>query len=540
MKISRSSRFLGLFLLAIVVFWAASCALSRDQQSVITIILPDMSAPAASKNLRQADEARFSDSALTAAPSSLGGFSCFAVNVLGAGIAPDPRFRCRPGGEGPDSLGKLAGFIPVSGGSLDIRVPTGRGRKFQLIGVAGANSCPSIDSVLNIPEPGRWTVMGDPHAFLIGETSADIGPNTTTVAINANYDPANPKPIFENGCGPPPRLTAMIQPTSVPLGGVAFIGIGGGVPPYTVQVLAGGAGGSVVPASQIVSPSNPPAGQPTPGPGDWAYLAPQGLSSSRISDTVVVSDQRGGIGVNLSVSLSDPIVTTGLTVNLDAARAYNSAPLSGCGLANWTDLSGKGNNVSIGGSSQCWAGDGTLASPNAVHFSDTNSYLKIVDNSTLNPATTTSALSVEAWFRTGSLTASQSILDKHIGNNGYSLSIDVSGHANFSIYSLYPCTVTTSVLAASTWYQVVGVADPAAGGVRIYLNGVLSATTVCASYGIGTSPSYLYFGSDVATMASYLQGDLARALVYMNHGLSLAEIVQNCRASASRFGVSCP
>src|SRR5206468_2478021 len=82
---------------------------------------------------------------LNTAPSALSDFDCFAVNVTGDGIAPDPRVSCTDG-DGPAILG---GFVPAGESSIDLDVPSGPARTIKVMGVRSLAGCPSVSGMLD-------------------------------------------------------------------------------------------------------------------------------------------------------------------------------------------------------------------------------------------------------------------------------------------------------------------------------------------------------------------------------------------------------
>jgi hypothetical protein len=125
--------------------------------------------------------------------SSLDDFNCFGVRVSGAGIAPDPRESC---GASP-AVGRLAGLVPLSGGVVEVAVPAGTRRLFEVFAFKSASGCPGISTLLERAPASRLEGVGRPH--LIGSQVADILADTT-VEIQASYDPAAPQTLFA-GCG---------------------------------------------------------------------------------------------------------------------------------------------------------------------------------------------------------------------------------------------------------------------------------------------------------------------------------------------------
>ncbi len=157
----------------------ASCTVGRSRSIKVSM-------PASSSSVAQVSTGA-SSSMNVAAPGAFSGFSCFALNVRGPGIAPDG-----PLCHGNPAVGKLSNFAPFNGGTVEIKVPPGPARTIQLIGVmTGDGSCPSYDQLLNYNSPIS--------TFDLGQKTVDVF-NDVNVTMRAQYDPANPVETLM-GCG---------------------------------------------------------------------------------------------------------------------------------------------------------------------------------------------------------------------------------------------------------------------------------------------------------------------------------------------------
>ncbi len=126
------------------------------------------------------------------APTGLTSFQCYALNVTGPGIQADPRYGCT----NPDSgMGLIAGFMPISSGSIEMMVPAGADRKVNLIGIQSTIGCPLLNDLLNAGGVNALDGLGDP--YLLGTTVTDIF-DDTAVTILASFD--STKKAF-SGCG---------------------------------------------------------------------------------------------------------------------------------------------------------------------------------------------------------------------------------------------------------------------------------------------------------------------------------------------------
>ena len=115
-------------------------------------------------------------------PTSLTSFQCYGLNVTGPGIQMDTRLGCTDPSSG---MGRIAGFVPVSSGTIDMLVPAGAARKIELIGVQSDVGCPILDALLASGGVNALNGIGDP--FILGSTTTDIF-DDTAVTIFASFD----------------------------------------------------------------------------------------------------------------------------------------------------------------------------------------------------------------------------------------------------------------------------------------------------------------------------------------------------------------
>ena len=146
-------------------------------------------------------------------PTGLSDFTCFAVLVTGSGILNDPgmQSQCGPNLNGvPVQIGIIGGFAPVSGGTIDVQVPSGAGRLVRLLAIQSDGSCPNIDAMLaqmvasnqsgpnNNNSGNNGPNLGNPYE--IARTQVDTFADQS-VDMTASFDPSTAQPAFQCGNG---------------------------------------------------------------------------------------------------------------------------------------------------------------------------------------------------------------------------------------------------------------------------------------------------------------------------------------------------
>jgi len=178
------------------------------------------------------------------------------------------------------------------------------------------------------------------------------------------------------------------------------------------------------------------------------------------------------------------------------------------------DISGNGNN---GVASSTWA-TGKVGS--AGQFDGVDDNASVADNVSLQ---LTSAVSVEAWVRTGTvLSVTQPVVDKITGTfTGYNLSLRPTNYIWFSVGdgAAFNSAVSNATISQNTWYHLVGTWSTADNTVRLYVNGVLQTTTAVSTACV-TNTSNLLMGK---YSTSFLTGLIDEAKVY-NRVLGAEEV----------------
>ena len=179
------------------------------------------------------------------APTSGILYRCFALNILGSGISPDPRFGCTDG-----SMGQMVGLAGIAGGTVSGDVLAGPSRKIQLIGVevtaaSTIQGCPSFDDIFGAAADPNHALNGV-NAYDLGESTIDVF-GDSVVSITANF--SSPPQLFQhcdstNGSGSGNsglQLSFMPGYSNLPAAPTILYGTAspgtfhasGGVPPYT-------------------------------------------------------------------------------------------------------------------------------------------------------------------------------------------------------------------------------------------------------------------------------------------------------------------
>ena len=229
------------------------------------------------------------------------------------------------------------------------------------------------------------------------------------------------------------------------------------------------------------------------------------------------------------------IVTSGLTLNLDAGNPYSYNPLN-TGSTTWVDTT----YTTTGGTLI----NGTSYSGGTMVFDGVDDY--VIFNS--NKSTTN--LTISAWFKSSIIDSNwRKILIFPYGLNSWQApysSYQIVTYSNqlgvsFSVNSDYTrgyLADTSFTPSINTWYNVVGTFD--AGIIKIYVNGVLKGTKDVTDYGTSilyTSRTQALLGTDAEYfILESFAGSIGNTQIY-NRTLSATEITQNFNALRGRYGI---
>ena len=221
---------------------------------------------------------------------------------------------------------------------------------------------------------------------------------------------------------------------------------------------------------------------------------------------------------NLAISAGTSIVTTNLTLQLDANNA-SSYPGSG---TTWFDIAGTAQNITLVNSPTY-----TSASPSYFTFNGSTQY-----GSGTGTVLSSTTYTKSVWF----------YLNAYVDNNIVSSATGghymffqggnrmYNGHSNWAGFpSNYPSTATFSL---NTWYNAA-LTFNTTDGMKLYINGNLdsSYTTIKTAFtGDGSVNIANYGGSNL------LNGRIARVYCY-DRSLTAAEVLQNYNATKTVFGL---
>jgi len=166
------------------------------------------------------------------------------------------------------------------------------------------------------------------------------------------------------------------------------------------------------------------------------------------------------------------------------------------------DLSAKNDLITVGNTqistTQKKHGTGSLS------FDGSGDYLSIADN--VNQQLLNGDFTIEGWVYLNSNGVAYGLISKGTSTTGWSVNITSGNKLQFS-YTSSNLTGTTS-LSATTWYHFAVVRNGSStGNLKIYLNGVLEATSAGAVTDNFNQTSTLYVGAD-RVASSQLNGYL--------------------------------
>jgi hypothetical protein len=227
---------------------------------------------------------------------------------------------------------------------------------------------------------------------------------------------------------------------------------------------------------------------------------------------------------------ADTIVTSGLTLNLDAGSVI-SYPTTG---TSWYDTTGNNNNVTLN-NGPTFSNSGTSSS---IVFDGVDDYGIIPYNSAWNY---NNNITLEAWVM--ATTNSSNYLgifgpfSQTPAYNGFNFSVP-SGSGKFAFLvggnggAAYYVRQNTQY-TLNTWYHLVGVINN--GTSRLYVNGVLQDDSTSMTVAPPVGPFMLGKFYD-GVNDYYFGGRIANGKFY-NRVLSQSEITQNYNALKGRYGL---
>jgi hypothetical protein len=209
------------------------------------------------------------------------------------------------------------------------------------------------------------------------------------------------------------------------------------------------------------------------------------------------------------------IVTSGLTLNLDAGNPYSYNP-DNTGSTTWVDTT----YLTTGG---------TLT--NGAFYSGGTMVFDGVDDSVISPPPLVGSTdtTIIIWFKSLSIDSEQVLYDCNYVTNGCLLEIYQS-KPSFQINTNYIQSTTTLL---SNQIYCVAVSKPNSGAGSFYVNAVNAGSTITSSFNIPNSTVTL--GTTTTTRYPF-KGSIYNAQIY-NRALSQDEITQNFNALRGRYGI---
>jgi hypothetical protein len=216
---------------------------------------------------------------------------------------------------------------------------------------------------------------------------------------------------------------------------------------------------------------------------------------------------------------------------LDAGNPYSYNPLN-TGSTTWVDTT----YTTTGGTLI----NGTSYSGGTMVFDGVDNYVRIPYKASLNPDTIT----VSAWINRSQAVNYAHFIGLPVNNSTWgppymsygveyiSTSDTISFVLGFTDNS-FDYTNFTLSFGNNQWFNFTGTYDKT--GVKIYINGVLSATRA-ETKTMYQSTADFYVGTINSSAQYPLNGKIANVQVY-NRALSQAEITQNFNALRGRYGI---
>ena len=225
------------------------------------------------------------------------------------------------------------------------------------------------------------------------------------------------------------------------------------------------------------------------------------------------------------------IVNEGLILNLDAKNPNSYNPLN-TGSTTWVDTT----YTTTGGTLT----NGTYYSGGTMVFDGTNDYVRIPNNSLLNPDTIT----VSAWINRTSVVNYAHFIGLPVSNTTWgppymSYGVEYIGTSDTISFVLgftnnsFEYTNYTLSFGNNQWFNFTGTYDKS--NVKIYINGVLY-TTRAETKTMYQSTADFYIGAINASAQFPLNGKIGAIQVY-NRALSQSEITQNFNALRGQYGI---
>jgi len=210
------------------------------------------------------------------------------------------------------------------------------------------------------------------------------------------------------------------------------------------------------------------------------------------------------------------IVTSNLLLNFDAGDFASR------GTSTVTDLSGNGNNGTVGN-----------ATLNDYHYSfnGSNSYITAPPTSFVS-----NAYSIETWLYKSSIDSTYDCIfafglevQSYFRSNFIEFYIDTGGGGAYEVNG-----IQLTGLSAATWYHYT-ITDNGSGTVNMYLNGGTQTNTTTYTGNPGVYSGTPRIGDYPNSPGAYpFNGNIAQFRIYTK-ALSAAEVLQNYNATKTNF-----
>jgi hypothetical protein len=219
------------------------------------------------------------------------------------------------------------------------------------------------------------------------------------------------------------------------------------------------------------------------------------------------------------------IVTSGLTLNLDAGNPYSYNPLI-TGSTTWTDVSDNGNNGTLI--------NGTFYSGGTMIFDGVDNY---IDASKFSLGKN---FTIDMFLKPSTNTAGQCFIGKHDSSGGNYLVLGYYAGYHVRIYTQF----TESIPITLNWQHIVLTVETLSTttNINLYRDGVLlynNTFTVTLPDGWDTTGKDFSIGQDwdgVSSPSDFFNGNIGTTKIY-NRVLTISEVQQNFNALRGRYGI---
>lgn len=479
----------------------SGCSKKSEPASVVNVRLPALTGTATSHKPVQASSASgwgYSN------PSTIGDVKCFALAVE----TPEKSglLKCTDS-SGNEKLKPNILVGPLAAGSMvSVEVPSGKSRKFSVIGFAAASvaDCTAMGTV----GPDR-SKLSEPH--LLGATVVDLAPGPNEVTIRAQFTSGNtisectPWGGDTGGPQPNPTVNFDLATQSATEGGTVSVAINldfapavALAVPYTVAGSASGADHSLVDGSISVA-----AGSDSgllsfsitddiisdPSETVEVQLQPSAFLDVGANDTHTITITDNDVGpyspAQSLISVSSASIMSGnsATVTLTLKDA-SGLPLSTGGASVAFSASGGTATGSFSGVTD--NGDGTYTSQFLGNTAGTATTIGATVNSV---AVTSTAPSISVAPGSLSLTNSMVTLSNSTVQSGSNLNIFVQTRDNAgNLLTAGGHAITFSYSSGTSTANITGITDLGNGTYTAVLNGVLAGTASTVQTFINSAP----------------------------------------------------